>query len=51
MSREGHKKIYDSRSLMKEEETDFIFETNDKISLKDDVKFSFINKAKVSKAF
>lgn len=46
MNREGLIKIYDSKFLQKEGETDLVFETDDKINLKDDIKFSFLNKAK-----
>lgn len=51
MNREGLIKIYDSKFLQKEGETDLVFETDDKINLKDDIKFSFLNKAKVIKIY
>ena len=47
MNRDGLKKTYDSKCMEKEGENDLEFKTDDIINLKDDIKFSFLNKAKV----
>jgi len=44
--REDLKKIYDSKNLASDQE-DFLFETEDVITLKDDIKVNFFNKKKV----
>lgn len=46
MNRDGLKKTYDSKCMEKEGENDLEFKTDDIINLKDDIKFSFLNKAK-----
>lgn len=47
-NRENFQNIYESKIVSSDEEKNFVFTPDDTVILKDDLKFSFLNKKKVS---